>query len=181
MWTRDSNTMYGSISRINHWLGALFVLLLLGIGLYFHEMPRGPEKQLWKTLHVAFGTVAIPFLLFRVFWRVRSGPLAPLPQPGIMQLLAKLVHVALLLCIVVLVMSGPLSIWATGRAFGIYGLLQIPSPFPPFKSWHEPLEELHGYAADGVLWLVIVHLAGVLKHQFFDRDGTLGRMTGRGR
>jgi cytochrome b561 len=32
---------YGAISRFNHWLGAAAILVLLGIGLYFHEMPRG--------------------------------------------------------------------------------------------------------------------------------------------
>jgi cytochrome b561 len=33
MTTRDAPTTYGGVSRFNHWTGALFVLVLLGIGL----------------------------------------------------------------------------------------------------------------------------------------------------
>jgi cytochrome b561 len=176
----DSGTTYGAISRLNHWIGALLLLLLLAIGLLFEDLPRGPELSALKALHIAFGTIAIPFLVFRVFWRLRAGTPQPLPQPRALMLLSKAVHIGLLLCIVVLVVTGPLSIWAIGRPFGIAGVLQIPSPLPLFKAWHEPLEHLHGWAADGVIALVILHLLGVVKHQFIDRDALLARMTGRG-
>jgi len=32
-----------------------------------------------------------------------------------------------------------------------------------------------------MIWLIGLHLLGVVKHQFIDRDGILARMTGRGR
>ncbi len=179
MTLRDSNTEYGIISRLNHWIGALLVLTLAGIGLYFSELPRGPEAQFWKGLHVAFGTVAIPILLLRVFWRAASSSPRALPQAPALQLLAKATQFLMLAGILILVVTGPLSIWAIGRPFGISGVLQIPSPFPLFRSWHVPLEEIHGYAAYTVMGLIGLHLAGVLKHQFIDRDGLLARMTGR--
>jgi cytochrome b561 len=58
-------------------------------------------------------------------------------------------------------------------------LASIPSPFPAFKSLHRPLEEIHSFTANAMLYLIGLHLLGVIKHQFIDRDGILKRMAGR--
>ncbi len=179
MTMRDSSNSYGTVSRFNHWIGALFVLTLLGIGLYFGTLPRGDELRYWKKMHIAVGTVAIAFLLFRVVWHMRTNLPQPMPQKPVLRLLTRAVHGLLLLGIVILVVTGPLSIWATGRSFGIFDLLQIPSPFPPFKSWHEPLEDIHGFVANAMIGLIGLHVLAVLKHQLFDRDNILARMIGR--
>ena len=181
MMMRDSPASYGTVSRLNHWIGALFVLLLLGIGLYFGALPRGEEKRFWRGLHVAFGTVAIVFLLFRVFWSMRSSAPRPLPQRPALQLLSKAVHLLLLTGIVIMVLTGPLTMWSAGRSFGIFDLLQIPSPFPPFKSYQKLLEQIHSLVAYAMMGLIGLHLLGVLKHHFIDHDGILSRMTGRRR
>jgi len=181
MSTRDTPTHYGSVSRINHWVGALLVLALLGIGLYFDDMPRGAERNFWRSLHVAIGTVTALFLLWRVFWRMRSASPLALPQKPALKLFSKVVHWLLLAGIAILAVTGPLSIWATGRGLPIFHLASIPSPFPAFRALHEPLEEIHGFTADAMIWLIGLHLLGVVKHQFIDRDGILARMTGRGR
>ena len=180
MSIRDTATAYGMVSRLNHWIGALLVLTLLGIGLYFGDMPRGDEKRFWRTLHIAIGTVAILFLLFRVVWRLRAGSPRPHPQRPALQLAARVVHGLLLLGIVVLVVTGPLIQWSDGRPFGIFDLLVIHSPFPKFDSWHDPLEVVHGWTADAMMYLIGLHLLAVLKHQFIDRDRLLTRMTGGG-
>ena len=125
MTTRDTPTAYGAVSRLNHWIGALFVLLLLGIGLYFSDMPRGAEKSYWRSLHIAIGTIAMLFLLFRVFWRMRSRSPLALPQAPALQRLSRIVHTLLLVAIVVMVVSGPLIQWFGGRPFGIFDLLHI--------------------------------------------------------
>ncbi|MES2297421.1 MAG: cytochrome b [Pseudomonadota bacterium] len=179
MSLRDTNTMYGMVSRLNHWIGALFVLLLLGIGLAFDLLPRGDLLRYFKRLHIAIGTIGIAFLLFRVYWRLHTASPLPLAQAPAMQRLASFVHRALLAGIVIMVVTGPLSIWSIGRPFGVFEMLKIPSPFPLFKSWHEPLEQIHGWTAYVMLGLIALHVGAVLKHQFIDRDGLLARMTGR--
>jgi cytochrome b561 len=179
MPTQDSRTSYGSVSRFNHWLGALLVLSLLGIGLYMGELPRGPERKFWHSLHFAIGAVAALFLLFRVIWRVRSTSPLALPQKPALQLFSKIVHTLLLVGIAVLAITGPLTIWSTGRGIPIMDLASIPSPFPEFKSLRKPLEEIHGFTANAMLYLIGLHLLGVIKHQFIDRDGILKRMLGR--
>jgi cytochrome b561 len=181
MSIQDSPTTYGAVSRMNHWIGALFVLLLLGIGLYFGDMPRGPEKIFWRSLHMAVGTIAIAFLLFRVGWRLRSTSPLALPQKPALALFSRVVHVLLLAGILVMVISGPLIQWSAGRPFGIFELLQIPSPLPKSEVWHLRLEGIHGWTANALIVLISVHLLGVVKHQFIDRDNILARMSGRGK
>jgi cytochrome b561 len=180
MTTRDTPSAYGTVSRLNHWIGALFVLVLLGIGLYFSDMPRGAEKAYWRALHIAIGTVAILFLLFRVVWRLRSTSPLALPQKPALQTVSKVVHIVLLAGIVVMVVSGPLIQWLGGRPFGIFSLVQFPSPFAKSPIWHDRVEVLHGWTAWLLIYAIGLHLLAVIKHQFIDRDNILARMTGRG-
>lgn len=180
MTTRDTPTAYGTVSRLNHWIGALFVLLLLGIGLYFSDLPRGAEKAYWRSLHIAIGTIAILFLLFRVAWRMRSTSPLALPQKPALQTLSKVVHTVLLAGIVVMVVSGPLIQWLGGRPFGIFDLVKFPSPFAKSAIWHDRIEVLHGWTAWVLIYAIGLHLLAVIKHQFIDRDNILARMTGRG-
>lgn len=180
MTTRDTPTAYGAVSRLNHWIGALFVILLLGIGLYFSDLPRGLEKTYWRTLHIAIGTIAIPFLLFRVFWRMRATSPLPPPQAPALQRLSNIVHALLLAGIVTMVVTGPLIQWFGGRAFGIFDVVQFASPLAKSELWHKRMEDIHGFVAWAIIWLLGLHLLGVIKHQFIDRDRLLARMTGRG-
>lgn len=70
-----------------------------------------------------------------------------------------------------------------GKSIDIFKVVSLPSPLGlGFKAWHEPLEEWHALFANAVLWLLVLHLAGVFKHQVIDGDGLLWRMLpGRGR
>lgn len=180
MTTRDTPTAYGTVSRLNHWIGALLVLLLLGIGLYFSDMPRGAEKTYWRSLHIAIGTIAMLFLLFRVVWRLRSTSPLALPQKPALQTLSKVVHTVLLAGIVAMVVSGPLIQWLGGRPFGIFDLVKFPSPLAKSEIWHDRIEVLHGWTAWVLIYAIGLHLLAVIKHQFIDRDNILARMTGRG-
>jgi cytochrome b561 len=181
MATSDSSTTYGSISRFNHWIGAALVLVLLGIGLYMGELPRGDARKFWRALHIAIGTVAALFLLWRVLWRVRSRSPLALPQAPApaLQLFSKLVHGLLLAGIAIMALTGPLSIWSAGRPLTIFDWVSIPSPLPRLRALHEALEQVHSFTADVLIALICLHLLGVLKHQFIDRDNILARMTGR--
>lgn len=181
MATNDTPTRYGSVSRFNHWLGALLVLALLGIGLYFADLPRGDARKFWRGLHVALGTVGALFLLWRVVWRLRATSPLALPQAAALQLFSKVVHTLMLAAIAVMAVTGPLSIWSAGRPLTVFNLVSIPSPFGPFRSWHVPMEQIHGFTAWALIGLIGLHLLGVVKHQFVNRNNILARMAGGAR
>lgn len=176
---RDSTDRYGSVSRFNHWLGTALVLTLLGIGLYFEDMPRGDEKIYWLKLHIAIGALAFAPLAFRVLWRPIGRSPEAFVQGLLLQRLTQFIHVVLLLGITVLIISGPLAVWSGGRAIEVFNLFSIPSPMGKMETLHEALETVHVITSKVVLVAIILHVAGVFKHLLFDRERLTGRMIGR--
>ena len=178
MW-RDRANRYGTISRLNHWFGATLIIALLAIGLYFEDMPRGAEKLFWMKLHIGIGTLAFAILAFRLLWRLSNRGPEPFPQSAAMQRLAQAMHVLLLAGIGVLIISGPLGIWAGGHAIDVFGWFSIPSPIGRIESLHKGLEIAHKLSAKIVLIAVILHVLAAAKHLLFERNRLLGRMIGR--
>jgi cytochrome b561 len=70
----DATDRYGTISRINHWLGATAVIAMLAIGLYFSELPRGDRRSFWFGLHISLGVLLFTFFFFRVPFYSVSPP-----------------------------------------------------------------------------------------------------------
>lgn len=176
---RDTSDSYGLVSRFNHWLGAALVITLVAIGLYFADMPKGPDKLFWMKLHFSIGTLAVLLLAFRVTWRLLStGPTA-FAQPPLLQRLTSVVHAVLLLGIGILIISGPFTVWTAGRAIEVFGWFSLPSPTGEMKTAHEVLENTHVVTANVLLWAVVLHVLGAVKHLVFERERLVGRMIGR--
>lgn len=174
----DTNDNYGAISRINHWLGAVLVIALLAIGLYFHEMPRGDEKLFWLRLHVSLGALSGLFIAFRIGWRAMTDSPHPLSQPALFQWGTRAIHVLLLVALAVLLITGPLLPWTGGREIGVFGWFAVPSPLPKMETLHEVLEGVHAVAARVVLIGLLLHVVGAAKHLVWNRDGSWRRMVG---
>jgi len=174
----QSSNGYDRISRLNHWFAAAVVIGMLAIGLYFHDMPRGEEKLYWLHLHISIGALAWLWIMFRVFWRMRHGFAPAMPQAAIKQHISKLVHVLLLTGILVMFISGPLTIWSAGRAIEIFGMVSIPSPIPEMHDFHELLEEVHEITSRVMIGLIGLHVLATLMHLVTQRQALRGRMWG---
>lgn len=170
---------YGRISRINHWFAAAVVITMLTLGLYFHDMPRGEEKLYWLHLHISIGALAWLWIMFRVFWRLGRGFAPAVPQAAIKQKLSRLVHVLLLTGLLVMFISGPLTIWTGGRAIEILGLISIPSPIPEMHDFHELLEEVHEITSRVMIGLISLHVLATIVHLVTHREALRGRMWGK--
>lgn len=180
MRLRDSPSAYGPVSRFNHWAIAAAVLAMLAIGLYFTDLPPGPDRIYWRTLHIAIGTICLPLLAFRLLWRVSGGAPRALAQAPALRLLARVVHMAMMVALLTMLASGVLMQWFAGRAIGVFDLLRIASPLVESDLWHERMQQVHGVAAWALIALTAVHVIGVIKHTVFDRNA-LRRMLGRPR
>ncbi len=171
-------TSYSKLSRWNHWLTAVIVLTMLAIGLYFHEMPRGEEKLFWKNLHISIGTLGFLLVMFRVLWRMRRGMLSPLEQHGLLQRLSQLSHWLLLLGIVVMFITGPLTVWSAGNGLNVFGWFSIPSPMERMHDLHEWLEDVHAITGKTMMYLIGLHVVGAIWHMIKHRGHLAGRMWG---
>ena len=74
----------------------------------------------------------------------------------------------------------PLLGWAYSSAAGFpivwFGAVQLPDFVPVSEALADVLKPLHKLSAFAMMALVLLHTAAVLKHQWLDRDGLLGRM-----
>lgn len=174
----NAKDSYGAISRINHWLGAALIIVLLAIGLYFHEMPRGEEKIFWLRLHVSLGALAALFLWFRIAWSALAAAPAPVPQPALLQWGTRAIHFLLLIALVLLLVTGPLMSFSGGHDISVFNWFTIPSPLPKMEALHSVTEKVHIVASRVVLFGVILHVVAAVKHWVWNRDGSWRRMVG---
>lgn len=168
-----------------HWLVALFMLSLVAVGFYM------AEQEAWALypLHKSFGVLAFIFIVLRVSWRIKEGWPEPLGHAAAWQTsVAKLVHWGLLLVTLAMPISGMVFSGASGHGFGLFGWVIVasnhasddPSKVIPYNEHLADLgHEVHEVLALVFLGLLALHLAGVIKHQLIDKDGTLARMLGK--
>lgn len=178
MTLTDTATSYGLISRLNHWLLAIVALAMLGAGLYFSGLPDGDEKSFWLGLHISTGALAFVLVVVRIAWRALNRQTQPFPQPRVFQVVTNIVHGVLVLALLVMVITGPLTVWTKGFPVAPFGLFTIASPTGEMPQLHEALEQAHAFTA----WIVIaalgLHVLGMVKHLVFERSALMGRMVG---
>lgn len=176
MFEPDTSTRYGTVSRIAHGVGALAVLVMLGIGLYFHEMPKGDERSYWLGLHVGLGVLFFLPLMFRVGWGVFSRSPRDIEMSRAEQVLAATVQRLLLFAIAGMLVVGVLIPWSGGHSLDVFGLFALPSPMAEHEGFHDLLETVHGVGARAILVLVIIHAIGVIKQAIKNFESLKGRM-----
>lgn len=174
----NSSTRFGWLTRLLHWLVALHILGLIGLGYYMVDLSYyDPNYNDSLRYHKAFGITAFALGLFKVVWffgNTQPEPTAPLPA---WQLTAShVVHWLLLLAMVAIPASGYLISTSAGEGIDVFGWFEVAALFEVSDDNRELAIVIHEYLAYGTLALVGLHAAAAVKHQFIDRDGTLTRM-----
>jgi len=177
----DTPARYHGFAILLHWLLAVALVALFALGLYMHELPFSPQRLKLYSWHKWAGIVVLALSLLRLLWRLGHRPPA-LPaaiehaMPGWQVLAHKATHLGLYL----LFFAVPLVGWAYSSAAGfpvvLFGVLPLPDFVPVGKELADVLKELHELTAWAMAALVLLHVAGVLKHVVIDRDGLLDRM-----
>jgi cytochrome b561 len=172
---QDSGTVYGWVSIILHWSTAIAVIALWVIGKsILSSDPDAMDAR--RALHVSIGASAWFVILIRVIWRLRAGHPRVRGQSLRIHRIAKAAHYAMLMLLLVMLLSGPLMVWAGGRDIGVFGLVAIPGPFASSEALRSLAWYLHSKAAILLLVLTLLHIGGALKHLMFHSDDTIVRM-----
>ena len=172
---------YDAVSRINHWIVAVAMIGMLGFGLYLDNSSLD-RRELFPLLqvHKALGVLVLIYGVWRVGYRMMQGFPTPLGDAAAWQeAAAKAVHWFLLASIIVMPVSGLVMSLSGGHDVGVFSLFTIPSPgeFPALSSAAGVAHSLGGKI---LLFTIVLHVLGALKHRIIDRDATLSRMvTGR--
>lgn len=179
MRLRDTPWAFGPMSRFNHWLGAILVLLMLALGLYFPDLPRGADKSFLRTLHIGIGTLLLPLVAWRLLWRFTQPVPRPLARRLPQRLLTRAAHLAMLAMLTIMLVSGVLMQWFGGRQIGFFNVFRIASPLAPSELWQERMAGCHQLAAWTLIVLLALHLGGLLIYSLRHGGGAWARMGGR--
>ena len=161
---------YTNTQVLLHWITALLVVAMIATGaLYSNDI--GDDLPI--NIHQIVGQALIVVLILRLL--VRSRHKAPPPNPSHQRwerALSGVVHFALYLALIVFVASGYVSASAFSES-----LLALPVDIGFARSdTGELILEVHFLMKFILAALLLLHIAGALKHAFVDRDKTLSRM-----
>jgi cytochrome b561 len=186
MSPRDTNLRYGPVAMTLHWLIAAAVLFNIALGYYMNDLPNSDPNHFWFVqFHKSTGLSILILSVARVLWRVVNA-MPALPQmPMWEKAAARAAHGAFY----VLIVAIPLTGWAmvSSSPLGLptmwYGLFEWPHisflaelPRDQKQQIIHTFRHTHNWLAFLALWLIGLHVAAALKHQFWDRDTVLARM-----
>ena len=173
---------YNATARTLHWLTAVAVLGLLGIGLWMTGLPISLLKLQVYNWHKWIGLTVFALTVLRLLWRWRNPP--P-PLPGTVtrweRALAPVGHWALLVLLLAMPLSGWLMSSAAGVSVAWFGVLPLPDLVLPNPDLFEALRTAHFLLSRALIVIVALHIAAVLHHDVLRRDGIFRRMWPSGR
>ncbi len=181
MQRRNSPDRYGHFSVILHWVVALTVYGMFGLGLWmvtlgyydgwYHEAPE---------IHKSIGILLMITLVIRLAWRFLSKPPRALPgYSTFTRIAAAAGHALLYLLLFAIVISGYLISTADGKPISVFGWFEVPATLSDAGVQADLAGQIHLWLAWGVVIFSVLHALAALKHHFIDKDATLKRMLGK--
>ncbi|MFC0116386.1 cytochrome b [Pseudoalteromonas xiamenensis] len=177
----NSQTVSAS-ARFYHWVIALIMVGLLGVGITMAQFEIWPLYP----IHKALGVLALFVIIPRVVMRLKQGMPLPVEQtPNWQHKVAKYAHWLLLASTLTMPLSGLLFSGFGGYGVDVFGVPLIPSQHTDngVIAYHQGISDfgaqVHTINGYFLVALVVGHIAAALKHHFFDKDATLLRMLGR--
>ena len=173
----EPRNRYSTVSLVLHWLIAVLVVTQIGL-IWAHEATEGPISREFVNIHKSVGLSILVLTLVRLGWRI-ANPAIPLPpeMPRWQKLLARTNHVLFYVLLLAMPLVGWAASSAAGRDIVWFGLFEWPLlPIGGGRETARDLMDVHEAAAKLLIFLVVLHIVGALKHQFVDRDNVLHRM-----
>jgi cytochrome b561 len=174
-------TRYSSPAIWLHWIIAILMLFMLIVGGDYMRLPRGTSLTGWQpSAHASFGILILLLGVARLLWRLGNRPPAlPQTMPRWQISASHATHWAFYVLMVGIPVTGLLALVPYGAErlnvehvtfFDLFPVAFMPN----LGSWTGGAHELLSRVAKA---LVLVHVIAALKHQFWDKDGLLGRIS----
>lgn len=168
-------------TRYLHAIIALGMIGLLALGIYMTEF----EDLSFYGLHKSLGVIILVFAAARIVWRIRKGwPEALSTESAVQLMVAKVVHWALILSTVLYPISGIMMSGAGGYGVAVFGLTLIDANVnaagevvPLNENIAGIGHEMHELMTWVLIAIIVLHVAGAIKHHIMDKDDTLKRMS----
>ena len=158
-----------------HWLVAVLIIAVAGIGLYFGVAPRG-ERPFWLNLHAIIGLAMAIAIVARLAWR-----LAQAPPPSLVgssrreELAAQAVHFLMYVMMIAVPAFGLVAFIWHARIFD-FGMFQLNFGVASERGVYSPAQSFHRWLAYGFLIVIALHVLAALWHRFVLRDQLFERI-----
>ena len=161
-----------------HWLIAVLIIGGFWLGWVMTDIPGlTPTKLRYYSWHKWAGVTVFALAWLRVIWRLsHPAPALPDGMPPLQRWVSNVVHGLLYVLMIVIPASGYLYSSAAGIQVVYLGVLPLPTLIDPDQQLKVVLRLVHIWLNYSLLGLFGLHLLGVLKHTFIDRDRLLARM-----
>ncbi|TDF39708.1 cytochrome b [Alteromonadaceae bacterium M269] len=181
MGLKNNSERYGWLSIALHWIMALAVFGLFGLGYWMVDLDYYSEwYRRAPSLHKSIGITLIALWIFRVFWRViQQSPKSLDTHKPWERKVSKLTHLLLYVLMLTIMISGYLISTADGRGIEVFNLFTLPSLGELVTNQEDVAGEIHEVLAYIILGVAILHALAALKHHFIDKDQTLIRILRR--
>lgn len=177
----NTSISYGYVSIFFHWLSALSIFGLFGLGYYMVDLTYYHEW--YKTapeLHKSIGIVFFILMIFRLVWRVKQIQPNHLDSHSLLEQKAgKITHTLLYWLIFTIMVAGYLISTADGRGIEVFEFVTIPAYGSIIENQEDIAGLVHKWLAYVLIGLALLHALAALKHHFIDKDNTLNRIIGK--
>ncbi|WP_439484966.1 YceI family protein [Blastomonas fulva] len=174
-------TRYSLGAIVLHWLiaAALAFQIIFAESL---EGPRGPDLFARFQLHKSVGITILLLSVLRVGWRLIAPRPAAVPGPKWAMTLSSLVHLGFYIVMIGAPLTGWILVSTSDIKVDTLLFGSIPWPNLPVPQWMgEPSEEIHEILPNVGIALLVLHVAGALRHQYLLGTPILARMLPGGR
>jgi cytochrome b561 len=155
---------YHPFLRLLHWVVALLLFGLIGVGLYMTEVAKPPFKGELYGLHKSFGMLALFLIALRLLVRQFTRIPPHLDAiPHWQRRAATLVHWLLYPLMLAMPLSGYLMSVTAGYPVQMFGLT-IPPLWDKDKALNHLMRDVHETAYWVLLAVVALHVLAVLRH-----------------
>ena len=174
----QSPARYGNVAIALHWIIAALVLVMIGLGFYMSDIPRGtPDRSFYFNLHKSIGLTVALIVLFRIWWRHKNPP-PPLPasMPAWQVTASKISHALLYMCLIMMPVAGFTASQFTKYGVTYFGMFKIPPMGPENKVLWDFFQGVHENTAYVLVFVLVVHILAALYHFLVVKDGVFQRM-----
>jgi cytochrome b561 len=177
---------YSRAAIVLHWLMALMILGNLAGGFFLEDLFNSDDPSMRDLgfqlvqIHKSTGLTILVLAVARLVLRLREG-FPPLPGHMTMseRILARVTHWGFYAAMILIPLSGWVMVSTSPLGFPTiwFGLFEWPHlPLATSAEASEGAGEVHEILAILAIGLLLLHVAGALKHHFLDRDDVLARM-----
>jgi len=165
---------YHSVHVVLHWLMALLVFMMLGVGKFV--MPDvssdNPQKVFMLQIHAYTGGIIAVLLVIRLIFRFATKrPALADAGNAFLNFVGRTVHLLLYVFLIGMAVSG----------LGLFQMANLPAIFGGEISYPKDFFQYlprmgHGLTSWLLLGLIALHFGAAMYHQFIRRDNLLARM-----